>query len=69
MNVSSLYLDRLVFSGHTCGAIDGESNAEVKVSRSACIVLSRCDTESQPAVKTPGQSLGHNHSLKCLEGA
>ena len=74
MNISSLYLDRSVFSGHTCRATDGESNAEVKVSPCACIVLVCCDTESQPGVKKknpPDYSQGHttsNHSLECLEG-
>lgn len=32
MNISGLYFDRCVFSGHTCGAIDGDSTIEVKVS-------------------------------------
>lgn len=53
MNISSLYLDHSVFSGHTCGGIDGESNAEVKVSCYGYIVLLHGGTESQPAVRAP----------------
>lgn len=47
MNTSSLYLDRSMFSGHTCGAIDGDSNTKVKVSHHECIILSHCDTLSR----------------------
>lgn len=53
MNISSLYLDHSVFSGHTWNrAVDGESNTEVKVGCSDFIILSDCDNEPQPAVKT-----------------
>lgn len=47
MNTSSLYLDHSMFSGHTCRAIDGESNTKVKVSHHECIILSHCDTLSR----------------------
>lgn len=65
MNTSSLYLDRSVFSGHTCGAIDGESNTEVKVSRHECIILSHCDTLS----RSPLLKLRIGHYDKMAVGA
>lgn len=58
MNISSLYLDHSVFSGHTWSrAVDGESNTEVKVGCKDCIILLQCDTEPQPAAKTKDWSL------------
>lgn len=64
MNISSLYLDHSVFSGHTWSrAVDGESNTEVKVGCNDCIILFHCDTELQPAAKT-----SRLVTTQCLQG-